>query len=182
MKHGSHGTATSYQIMAARPRDLVRLPAIELAAARLLVGHAPESVLAAVTSEAELSLAQKEGRLWVALADDVAVGFAHVRILEPSAVHLEELDVHPEHGRRGLGAMLVTTVCDWAAANEYEKVTLRTFRDVRWNMPFYASLGFTVVPSTAITPALASIVLDESTRGLDLDRRVLMHWLTRVSR
>ena len=35
-----------YTIALARPRDLAGLPAIELAAARLLEGHAPERVLA----------------------------------------------------------------------------------------------------------------------------------------
>ena len=63
--------------------DLSRLSAIELAAARLLEGHAPESVLNETTSLDVLKRAQREGRLWVALADDVPVGFAHVEVIEP---------------------------------------------------------------------------------------------------
>jgi ribosomal protein S18 acetylase RimI-like enzyme len=92
-----------YSITTARPQDLARLPAIELAAARLLAGHAPESVLNETTSLDALQKAQREGHLWVALLDEVAVGFAHVEVIEDGAAHLEEIDVHPAHGRRGLG-------------------------------------------------------------------------------
>jgi hypothetical protein len=55
-----------YTIIAARPEDLAQLPAIELAAARLLEGHAPESVLGETTSADVLENARRDGRLWVA--------------------------------------------------------------------------------------------------------------------
>lgn len=61
----------TYTTTAARLQDLSRLPAIELAAARLLEGQAPESVLNETTSLDVLKRAQHEGRLWVALADDL---------------------------------------------------------------------------------------------------------------
>ena len=48
-----------YSITTARPQDLARLPAIELAAARLLAGHAPESVLNETTSPVVLKKAQR---------------------------------------------------------------------------------------------------------------------------
>src|SRR5215510_5203524 len=96
----------SYTITAARPEDLARLAAIELAAARLLAGHAPESVLNETTAADVLEKAQKKGHLWVALLNDVPVGFAHVEVIEHDAAHLEETDVAPEHGRRGLGTQL----------------------------------------------------------------------------
>jgi len=60
----------------------VRLPAIELAAARLLAGHAPETVLNETTELEVLQKARQDGHLWVALADDLAVGFAHVEVIE----------------------------------------------------------------------------------------------------
>jgi GNAT superfamily N-acetyltransferase len=119
-----------YTIDEAQSSDLPLLPTIELAAAISLAGHAPASVLAEPTSQAELEDAQQRGYLWVARADEVPVGFAHVKVLESGIAHLEEIDVHPEHGRRGLGRRLVTTVCRWAATNGYSCVTLTTFRDV----------------------------------------------------
>jgi hypothetical protein len=33
----------------------------------------------------------------------VPLGFAHVGILEPLVAHLKEVDVHPDHGHRGIG-------------------------------------------------------------------------------
>jgi GNAT superfamily N-acetyltransferase len=163
-----------YAITAARLEDLARLSAIELAAAQLLTGHAPEPILSETTSLDVLKRAQREGHLWVARADDVPVGFAHIELIEHDAVHLEEIDVHPDHGRRGLGAKLVRHVCDWAASHGYESVTLTTFRDVSWNMPFYARLGFGVIPSEQLSPGLRAVVGDETRRGLDPSRRVVM--------
>ena len=171
----------TYTITTARLEHLSRLSAIELAAARLLQGHAPESVLNETTSFDVLQRAQHDGRLWVALADDVPVGFAHLEVIEPDAVHLEEIDVHPHHGRRGLGAKLVLRVCDWARAHGYQSVTLTTFRDVPWNMPFYARLGFAVVPPEQLSPALIAIVRDETRRGINPSRRVVMRRQTRDS-
>ena len=163
-----------YFISTARPRDLARLPGIELAAARLLAGHAPETVLNETTPLDVLQRAQRQGHLWVALLDDVAVGFAHVELIEREAAHLEEIDVDPAHGRQGLGTRLVVQVCEWAAGNGSASVTLTTFRDVRWNLPFYARLGFDIVPPAELTPALCAVVADETRRGLDPTRRVVM--------
>jgi len=82
--------------------------------------------------------------------------------------------VDPDHGRRGLGTRLVLQVCEWAACHGYESVTLTTFRDVPWNMPFYARFGFRVVPSEQLSAGLRAVVDDETRRGLDPSRRVVM--------
>jgi len=164
----------TYAIDLARPRDLPVLASIELAAATLLSEHAPPSVLAEITPLEELETARREGLLWVARADDLAVGFAHVKLLEPRAAHLDELDVHPRHGRRGLGRQLVLTVCEWAASRGLAAVTLSTFRDPPWNMPFYSRLGFEPIAHGDLSPAMIAIVADETARGLDPKRRVVM--------
>jgi len=114
-----------YRITPARPSDLPRLPAIELAAARLLAGHAPDSVLAETTGLAELEAAQRDGHLWVALAGEAPVGFAHVKVLEPATAHLHEIDALPDHGRRGFGTRLVRAVYAWAAAPGFQAVSRR---------------------------------------------------------
>lgn len=169
-----HITTPVYTITNARPKDLSLLPAIELAAARLLAGHAPESVLTETTEHEVLEAAQRHGHLWVALADDVPVGFAHVEVLEPTVAHLEEIDVHPEHGRRGLGRRLVMAVSAWAASAGYREVTLTTFRDVPFNMSFYVRLGFEVIPPEEVSSVLRLVVQDETRRGLDPARRAIM--------
>ena len=168
------GTRAQYEITLARPADLTALPPIELAAAQLLRGHAPESVLNETTSHHELQKACRDGRLWIARCDGEPVGFAHVELLESTGAHLEEIDVLPAHGRRGLGTGLVMAVCNWASARGHAFVTLTTFRDVPWNMPFYERLGFSLVAEEHLSPALRARVADETCRGLDPSRRVVM--------
>ena len=60
------------------------------------------------------------------------------RCSSPRPSTLEEIDVHPDHGRRGLGRRLVSAVCAWAARGGHRWLTLTTFRDVPFNMPFHA--------------------------------------------
>lgn len=171
---GARSPATEYGVARARPKDIPLLPAIELAAARLLADHAPAAILAETTTQEDHERARRLGLLWVALKDDAPVGFAHVDVIDAGTAHLEELDVHPQHGRRGLGTQLVMAVCDWAASEELAAVTLTTFRDVPWNMPFYSRLGFEVVSPEELGPALRARVRSEAFRGLDPAKRVVM--------
>src|SRR3989442_14638300 len=103
--------ARGYTVTTARSQDIPALAAIERTAAQLLRAHAPQAVLDETTSEIDFREAQAAGRLWVARADDDPVGFALVEMLAPDLPHLEEIDVHPDHGRRGVGAALVRAVC-----------------------------------------------------------------------
>jgi len=80
--------------------------------------------------------------LVVLVADDPPKGFARIDRLGEGA-HLEQLSVHPDHVRRGIGRSLLRAACDWACRQGYRDITLTTFRDVAWNGPFYASEGFT---------------------------------------
>ena len=118
--------------------------------------------------------AVRNGRLWVALAGDTPVGFALVEVLAGDLPHLEEIDVHPAHGRRGLGTALVRTICEWATTSGYSMVTLTTFRAVAWNFPFYSRLGFVEIPRESLRPELAAVISEEAHRGLDPDTRVVM--------
>jgi GNAT superfamily N-acetyltransferase len=167
-------TPSGYSVAPARLEDVSRLPAIELAAAALLRGHAPESVLSDTTDVRTFSDAARHGRFWVARAGDTPVGFALVEMLADDLPHLEEVDVEPAHGRRGLGTRLVRTTCEWATAAGFSMLTLTTFRAVPWNLPFYARLGFWEVPQDQLRPELAAIVSDEADRGLAPETRAVM--------
>lgn len=164
----------SYTIAAARPQHIEALPDIELAAATLLTGHAPPSVLEESSPEEELRRAQQEGRLWVALTDEIPVGFALVKMLAEDLPHLQEMDVSPEHGRRGLGTALLRAVLDWFARSGHQQMTLTTFRHIPWNMPFYSRLGFEEIHSGELRPELKMVIRDEAARGLDPGQRVVM--------
>ena len=167
-------TPHGYRIARARPEDLSRLPAIELAAAELLRGHAPDSVLNEATNCDTFADAARQGRLWVALSGDVPVGFALVEMLADDLPHLDEVDVEPSHGRRGLGTALVRAACEWATASGFSILTLTTFRAVPWNLAFYSRLGFVEIPRDRLRPELAAVVSDEAARGLAPETRAVM--------
>ena len=166
----------TYKIALARSRDICLIPAIELAAVKLLENYAPDSVQVEISREEDLKHAQADGRLWVALEGDVPVGFAHVIILESGLAHLEELDVHPDHGRRGLGSKLLDEVREWVKGRAYQALTLTTFREPPFNMPFYRRRDFNELPREALTADLRNIVDHETRRGLDPEKRVVMIW------
>jgi GNAT superfamily N-acetyltransferase len=88
--------------------------------------------------------------------------------------HLEEIDVHPLHGRCGVGTALVKAVCAWTCEAGYAQLTLTTFREVPWNRPFYARLGFAELSTKGLRAELAAQVAHEAARGLDPATRVVM--------
>jgi GNAT superfamily N-acetyltransferase len=169
-----------YWIGLARAEDIPALSAIELAAAQMLKGYAPERVLAETTDGRTLAHAARNGRLWVASRGNIPVGFALVEMLAHDLPHLEEIDVAPTHGRRGLGTALVRAVCEWAAVSGYAMLSLTTFRAVPWNLPFYERLGFVEIPRDTMRPELAAVVSEEGDRGLDSDARVVMGYFMPV--
>jgi GNAT superfamily N-acetyltransferase len=119
------------------------------------------------------------GQVWVACReDDRPVGMVIASVREGSA-YIEELDVIPSHGRRGLGTRLLTRVCDWARAHEYPAVTLSTFRDVPWNGPFYRKHGFRDLPPAEWTPDMLAIRNREAQHGLRVEARGFMRRDTR---
>jgi GNAT superfamily N-acetyltransferase len=85
--------------------------------------------------------------LVVLVAGDPPVGLCRIDAVGAggtggTGAHLEQLSVHPDHGRRGLGRALLRAAIEWARAAGYRELTLATYRDVPWNGPFYASEGF----------------------------------------
>ncbi len=173
---------SGYSIKLARPEHLDDLPVIEREAALLFRDwNVPEIVIEAATPIEEFQAAQEAGHLWVALSpQDRPVGFAIVAP-EGNRLHLEEMDVHPLHGRRGVGSALVTAVCDWARECGYVEITLTTYRDIPWNAPFYAKLGFEALNTAEMAPELRERVEAEAARGLDPARRIVMRKLLQTA-
>ena len=171
---------SGYIITTASPEHLEVLSDIELAAATMFEGYVPASVPQVSTPQPKFQSARSEGTLWVALSGATPVGFALVEMLAEDLPHLEEIDVTPTHGRRGLGTALVHTVLEWVKRAGHQQITLTTFRNVPWNMPFYSRLGFVEIPTHELRPELETVVRDEAGRGLDRDQRVVMRYLVNV--
>ncbi len=117
---------------------------------------------------------QRGGRAWVATDDvDSPVGYLLVDIID-SAAHIEQVSVHPDHARLGLGAALIDVAEVWARDQGFPSLTLMTFADVPWNAPYYARLGFSVIESGKLTPGLVALREREHVLGLTAWPRVAM--------
>ena len=164
-----------YHIRLARTEDLSALPGIEReAAARFAPYGLAESLATILTPYEVLREGLNTDRLWVAAnGNDRPVGFALAAEVGGNA-HLDELDVHPAHGQRGLGAALVAAVCDWAQAAGYRALTLTTLRHIPWNAPWYERLGFRVLKEPKLSAALRELLREEIQRGLPAEQRVAM--------
>src|SRR5690242_8165274 len=136
-----------YSIRPAQSTELPLLPEIEHAAAQNFRDSPyPWIVDDEVMSLSDLAHDFARGQVRVAVdeaADEAGalVGFAVAYPVDDTG-YLRELAVMPAHGRRGIGTQLVNAVCDWARVSGLRAVTLSTFRNVAWNMPYYAKLGF----------------------------------------
>lgn len=168
-------TDPNYRIAAARRSHLAAIPVIERAAARLFSERdLPPHIRYRVTDRNTLLKAQRDGRLWVALAArGGVVGFALADTMDNDAF-LDEVDVTPDHGRRGIGKRLVAAVIEWAEAQGRTSLTLVTFRHVPWNAPFYASLGFRTLGEDELSPGVRERLQQEQAAGIDPGKRVAM--------
>lgn len=151
----------------ATPADISALPAIERAAAALFPAvDLPPPLREQVTPIEGFRRAQRERRLWVAIAPDgTLAGFA-LASLHGHHAYLDEMDVHPIHARRGFGRALVNAVAVSFRQQGAQSLGLTTFSHLPWNAPFYARLGFRRLDDTGLCPRLAAALTHEARLGL----------------
>ncbi|NJK52210.1 MAG: GNAT family N-acetyltransferase [Leptolyngbyaceae cyanobacterium SU_3_3] len=89
-------------------------------------------------------------------------------------LYLQQIDVAPEYGRRGIGSRLVSAVCAGAQLQGYRAVLLSTFRDIPWNAPFYAKLGFRPLSESELTPGFQQLRLREAEVELPIANGLIM--------
>ncbi|MEU9040065.1 MULTISPECIES: GNAT family N-acetyltransferase [unclassified Kitasatospora] len=87
------------------------------------------------------------------------------------ALHIEQVSVHPDHARRGIGRALIEHL---AATTDAPALTLTTFAEVPWNAPYYARCGFRPLSDAEVTPGLRGIRRKEAEHGLDRWPRLCM--------
>lgn len=156
-----------------RPGDVTALPAIEHAAGQRFRDYPELAWLAegeVISAEQHLDYAER-GLSWLALANELPVGFilAETHVL---SLFIVELSVHLDWQGKGIGRRLIACVADQARKRGLASLTLTTFRDVPWNAPFYARLGFEMI--TTLTPELREKREEETAHGLAYDARCAM--------
>lgn len=156
-----------------RPGDVTALAAIEHAAGQRFRDYPELAWLAegeVISAEQHLDYAER-GLSWLALANDQPVGFILAE-LHASSLFIVELSVHLDWQGKGIGRRLIACVADQARKRGLASLTLTTFRDVPWNAPFYARLGFEMI--TTLTPELREKREEETAHGLAYDARCAM--------
>lgn len=170
---------SGWSLRLARPEDAELMPAIEAAAS---VAFADDPDLADLDFDdgwepPELARLIRKGHCLVSHVGDEMAGFL---VSEPFSreLHIWEMDVHPRFQKRGIGAGLIRAAQIDARNSGFRALTLTTFRDLAWNGPFYARLGFDEVTALDAHPRLAGELANEVDDGLPADRRCAMiHFL-----
>jgi GNAT superfamily N-acetyltransferase len=171
----SRAPSDDYVIRLATVDDLPRLREIERDAGAMFdgLGLDTDGIDSSFPHE-ERRLLVAMGQAWVACPKDGAAVGVIAASVRDGAAYVEELDVVPAHGRRGLGSRLLSEVVAWGTQRRLPAVVLSTFRDVPWNGPFYRSRGFRDLDPAEWTPDLFAIREIERRQGLVVDARVFM--------
>lgn len=162
-------------IRVAGVEDLPALQDIERAAGRCFhdIGMSEIAEMEPPTLD-ELACYQQAGRAWAAVdGTDRPVAYLIVDLVDGN-IHIEQVSVHPDSARRGIGRSLLDHVAHRAAADAVPALTLTTFGQVPWNAPYYLRCGFRYLDEAELTPGLRAIRRSEADRGLDRWPRVCM--------
>ncbi|MFH8407813.1 GNAT family N-acetyltransferase [Streptomyces sp. NPDC018019] len=168
------GTRPAPVLRAATPGDLPALRAVERAAGEAFRALGMDRIADdEPPSLPELTRYQQAGRALVACAGTADGTPLAYLLWEPvdGCAHIEQVSVHPDAARRGLGRALIERA--WRDSG-LPALTLTTFAAVPWNAPYYARLGFRVLAEDGLSPGLREIRRREAALGLDRWERVCM--------
>lgn len=153
----------------AREEDLATLQDVERAAGRAFIDLDMAAIAEAEPPSLELLRSYcAAGRAWVAEAEDNPIPVAYlVADIVDGNTHIEQVSVHPDHARRGIGRALIEHVAHWSRQHRLAALTLTTFVDVPWNAPYYQRCGFRPLAEDELTPGLRALRALEAAHGLD---------------
>jgi GNAT superfamily N-acetyltransferase len=159
----------------ARSEDLIELAAVERSAASLFQDVGLAWLADGQTMDQTLLTALcRDGTLWVVTDGiDEPVGFLAAHELD-DAFYIAEVSIARFHQRQGLGARLITAAAEHARAAGFGAVTLTTYRDLPWNGPYYAKIGFAEVDPAKVGPGHVQKPQAEVEAGHDPIRRCVM--------
>ncbi|WP_405559573.1 GNAT family N-acetyltransferase [Streptomyces sp. NBC_01180] len=162
-------------VRTAHADDLPILQDIERAAGRCFrdIGM-PEIADDEPLSLDELARYQRAGLAWVAVNEANSPVAYLIADRVGGNFHIEQVSVHPDSARRGIGRSLMDHVADRAAADGISALTLTTFADVPWNAPYYARCGFRPLDENELGHGLREIRAREAAHGLDRWPRLCM--------
>jgi amino-acid N-acetyltransferase len=92
---------------------------------------------------ADLAHLPRHHDVYVAEADHVTAGYAAWRDESPGVAYIEELSVHPDFQRFGVGSKLLQRIEEKALDAKLTDLIARKFDKATWATAFYAHHGFT---------------------------------------
>jgi predicted N-acetyltransferase YhbS len=161
-------------IRPARPADINACADIERSAATSFAGtHMDIPAAQGVSDRDDLRAAMAAGLMWVAQTKGRPAGFLFGEMSE-SGLFVREMSVAADAQRRGLGRGFMLAGIAEARRRGLPAVTLTTDRTLRWNAPFYATLGFAVLDAAAVPPDLQVRLDAQAAAGFDPGQRCAM--------
>lgn len=164
----STGNRQAFAVRRTRIGDASLLPAIERSAgeafraipslAWLADGddHSEATHLAHIRSETS----------WVVVGeDDIPLGFL-IGNRSDDIFYVVEFSVRLDRQQAGCGSALLSSVIDWARAENVTAIILTTFRDVAWNAPFYRRFGFREIDGDELAQRFPAALEREAAIGL----------------
>ncbi|OEU96582.1 GNAT family N-acetyltransferase [Streptomyces oceani] len=163
------------RVRPARELEGERLREIERAAGHVFRDLGMETIAEdEPPSLAVLEEYRQAGRVRVAVGEEDQP-VAYVLLLPvDDCTHVEQISVHPDVARRGIGRALLDEVAREANAAGVPALTLTTFQDVPWNAPYYERCGFRALEDHELTPGLRRVRRHEAELGLDRWPRLCM--------
>ena len=102
-----------------------------------------------VRTNGELYRLPKQHAVRVAEADYVVAGYSAFRDESPGVAYLEEISVHPDYRRFGIGRRLIEQVFEEARQANLKELVLRRWDKADWAVAFYEKLGFKPIDDSA---------------------------------
>lgn len=163
----------SIRIRPAREEDVPRLEAVEQSAAQAFIGSNVGYVESRTVDPALLLKLARAGTLWIAADEtNMPVGFAACYPLD-GFFYLHEISVAREAQGKGIGRRMMHVLESYAQEQGFPYIGLVTYRDIRWNGPFYNSLGYKEI-APDLYSGLHNKFKDDIRHGHNADLRCTM--------
>lgn len=165
-----------HQLRSARDDELDTLIAIDDAASQLylqagLVVDFPSGHPFLVAESERWKRAIAAGLAHVAVSDsDRVLGFAILGMADGDP-YLDQISVHPNAMRKGIGAQLLEFAIRWSSARP---LWLTTYAHLGWNKPYYERSGFAEVPEKRCGPEIRGILHEQRLCLPDPEQRIAM--------
>jgi len=166
----------NFTLRQAHPEDLPALINIDDQASQLFLDAGlsfdfDENHPFVLAESTRWSLAIQQGLAQLAVnAQGIVIGFATYRHVDQKP-YLDQLSVHPQAMRAGVGSQLMGHVIAWSAD---QPLWLTTYSHLPWNGPYYERKGFTAIDDGQCGPELLSILEAQRAVLPDPQQRIAM--------